>query len=484
MPTTSPTNEATRATRTSDSPSDDDACWEAGEEPFAITATGVATFKAEEEARKLRMQLKAAYKPPIVTFRFNVELFGYGDNKKKARTMLFFDVPHDHIAALEYTALVDFTDAHELVRQDLPSGGIAQLRFLLKRPGHIVEPAQDPLQALRPNSQPTRAAMLLLATVREFVLFVPQNTISHHQICSLQSAVIYNPSEVDEQKKHKEYVHWLGTLYGGKGGKVLDPRPAVDAGTPSESGDSTVPMSSPPGYKRVTQRGDPIPPSDEDDKVDDAAASAATPPPYVPNGADLSATANRSGRPGEKRPLDDQGFTDIDYRRRLGKGPRLASSGPPSPSGPLFTDDIAGPAYTDLHGAGLDRRSHVVLTSMLEQVLSGIQDLREENNTIKTQLSAIEASQRELHAQMADLHRQRTEKIRALETASAGLGKRCDEMDAEMQKRHDNLDRGLAQIEERVEGIEEQYSVVTSKITGQVRGALREALRGALGSVR
>ena len=67
---------------------------------------------------------------------------------------------------------------------------------------------------------------------------------------------------------------------------------------------------------------------------------------------------------------------------------------------------------------------------------------------------------------MADLHRQRTEKIRALETASAGLGKWCDDMDAEMQKRHDNLDRGLARIDERVEGIEEQYSVVTSKITG------------------
>lgn len=152
MPTTSPTNdEATRATRTSDSPSDDDARWEAGEEPFTITTTGVTTFKAEEEARKLRMQLKTAYKSPIVTFRFNVELFGYGDNKKKARTMLFFDVPHDHIAALECTALVDFTDAHELVRQDLPSGGVAQLRFCSNVPAILSSLSTTPCKPSGPT---------------------------------------------------------------------------------------------------------------------------------------------------------------------------------------------------------------------------------------------------------------------------------------------------------------------------------------------
>lgn len=148
--------------------------------------------------------------------------------------------------------------------------------------------------------------------------------------------------------------------------KAPDPRPAVDAGTPSESGDSTVPMSSPPGYKRVTQRGDPIPPSNEDhDEVDDAAASAVTPPPYVPEEADLTATADRSGaytyvlrsfdvtdgllcpvgRLGEKRPLDGQGFTDRDYRRRLGKGPRLASNSPPSP-GPDNDEMVLAQAST------------------------------------------------------------------------------------------------------------------------------------------
>lgn len=294
----SPTHDgATVATRTGDPPPEDDASPGARDGPFTVTATGFITFKAgeaEDKAQKLRVQLKATYRPPVVTLRFNVELFGYSHDRKKAKTTMFLDVPRDHIAALEHTALVGCSDARELARDDLPSGSISQLRFLLRSPGRIVKPVHNPLQAIRPNSQPTRAAIISLATAREFVLFVAHNTFSLPQIRSLQHAVT-RPSEAEAQKQHKEHVHWLGTLYGGAGGKVLDMRPTVDADTPSESGDSTVPISSPPGYKRVTRRGDPMPPSSEDLEEANDAAAAVTPPPYVPEDGDLHATTDKAG---------------------------------------------------------------------------------------------------------------------------------------------------------------------------------------------
>jgi hypothetical protein len=253
---------------------------------FHVAASGRDHDHNHERDREtLRMSFKACYDPPVVTFRFNVSVFGYGSGKKKEKTTLYFDVPRQHISLLEQADHVDTATVPELDRNEISKleGSITRVRFLLNRPGNLVQPIEE--RSLKPASQRTLASMTLLATAFEFAVFMPHTTLSQKQIQCLQQAVISSTTLDDQQQQEKEYGWWLKALYGGAGGQLLSANAATvsttaidsgDTSTASESGDSTVAMATPPAYKRS------MVPGDQDSAIVETTdeITAASPPSY------------------------------------------------------------------------------------------------------------------------------------------------------------------------------------------------------------
>lgn len=224
---------------------------------------------------KLCLSFKTCYSPPVTTFRFHVNIFGHDDAGKKEKTTLYFDVPPRHITSLEETYDVDTTELEPEDTQ-LLTGGVTRVRFLLKRPGNLVQPIHA--LSLKPASQRTFTAMTLLAAASEFVLFIPHTTLSKEHFRCLHQVVTSPTSRHDRQQQTKEHDWWLGALYGGAGGKLFNSSPvdSIDVSTDSESDESTIATATPPAYRR----------SGLDDE--DAAAAAASEPSNVPNADDAS----------------------------------------------------------------------------------------------------------------------------------------------------------------------------------------------------
>jgi hypothetical protein len=232
---------------------------------------------------KLRMSFKASYEPPIATFRLDANVFGRDDGGKKEKTTLYFDVPPHHISSLQHTHDVDTA---ELDQDDLQhfAGGVTRVRFLLKRPGHLVLPICD--LSLKPASQRVLASLKLLAATAEFVLYLPHTALSKHQLHLLEDAVTSPTSRHDRQQQDKEHQWWLGALYGGVGGRVytVADNDYDDDTTASESGDSTVATATPPAYRRAPDDEDAevgaAPEPDDACAADDLGGAVDSPPPY------------------------------------------------------------------------------------------------------------------------------------------------------------------------------------------------------------
>lgn len=245
----------------------------------------------ETGRQKMRMGFQVCYRPPVVTFRFNINVFGYELGGQKVKTTLYFDIPRHYISSLEYIYHVDTATAPELDQDDMQQlvGGAMRVLFRLRRPGNLIAPPQE--YNLKPASQHVLASMTLWATVLEFALFIPRTTLSKDQLQCLQQAVT-SSTLWDQEQQDKEHDWWLAALYGGIGGRLLNPHPAIaspaiesnDASTASESGESTVATATPPAYRRSATPNDqgatPATPNVAITSEWDDWVAAASPPPY------------------------------------------------------------------------------------------------------------------------------------------------------------------------------------------------------------
>jgi hypothetical protein len=245
----------------------------------------------EKSRQKIRLGFHVCYKPPVVTFRFNINVFGHETGGQKVKTTLYFDIPRHYISSLEHIYHVDTATAPELDQDDIQQlvGGVTRVQFRLHRPGNLVAHPQE--YTLKPASQHVLASMTLWATALEFTVLIPRTTLSKDQLQCLHQAVI-STTLCDEQQQDKEHDWWLAALYGGIGGRLLSPHPAIansasdsnDVTTASESGESTVAATTPPAYRRWAA------PDDQDataaepniastSELDDGIPTA-SPPPY------------------------------------------------------------------------------------------------------------------------------------------------------------------------------------------------------------
>lgn len=500
-------------------PTKDDTCRVAViNEPFCKEAsTVVLAFKLadhESDRQTLRMGFKACYKPPVVTFRFNVKVFGYG--KKKDKTTVYFDVPRQHISSLEQSDHVDITTVPELYRDNIPKlvGGITRVRFLLKRPGNLIQPIGE--QSLKPASQRILASMTLLAEALEFVLFMPHTTLSKEQIQCLKQAVSSPTSSDDQQQQEKEHNWWLKALYGGAGGKLLNTHTTTvsptaidsnDISTASESGDSTIATDTPPAYKRSavpTDHGsigaetyDLATAADLGDEI-----ATPSPPPYKslePTDGDPASAAEMTG----KRLRDCEGLNARISRRRLGSESR------PADGEQSYSEGILG-------ASKLKRQQDVdtclpypvtLFVSKLNEILRRTQHLEEENGVLKAELSIMRKSQHQMNAkveEMIDRDHKYVKRIQDLENESAALatqinnlrqshddmGERqtdlenCqtdfEERQAELLERQTELEEDQAELNVRQEKTEEKCDTIDVEIMDQVHTAVRNRLIGAL----
>ncbi|KAK7910553.1 hypothetical protein PG985_013034 [Apiospora marii] len=406
----------------------------------------------EEDTRhKLRMSFKASYKPPIVTFRFSVNVFGHDEGGKKEKTTLYFDVPPHHISSLEQTHHVDTA---ELGHDDLAqfSGGVTRVRFLLQRPGHLVQPARD--LTLKPASQRTLASMALLASVSEFVLFMPHTTLSKEQFRCLEEAVTSPVSRHDLQLQDKEHDWWLGALYGGVGGRLFNKETSVhdDDSTASESGDSTIATATPPAYRSAPD-GDAA--AGEPGNV---TGDADSPPPYDQLESEDGAPTDRKGM----LLLSLRCDWDIDILPGKQPGKRLRDS--PDPDIRLYRRRLVSPPV-DGASEKLESNPVALVLSKLEQVLMKAEATEEENRSLRAELAAMRQRQDRLE-EMVRRHDRRTQDLEA--------------EGAELDTRVDGLEERQAELEDRQGRMEDKCDSIEMEISDQVHSALRERLLGAL----
>ncbi|KAK8030298.1 hypothetical protein PG990_000032 [Apiospora arundinis] len=451
--------------------------------------TVVVTFKSEDDGRdqnnhdqrqdhsaddderrdghKLRLGFKACHSPPITTFRFHVNIFGHDDTGKKEKTTLYFDIPPHHVASLEATFDVEKTelDADGI---EYFTGGVTRVRFQLKRPGNLVQPVRD--LSLKPASQRTFTSMALLADTLDFVLFMPHTTLSKEQFRCLHQTVTSPTPRHDRQERIKEHKWWLGALYGGAGGKLVNASPVDDndVSTASESGESTIATATPPAYRRSSLDDDEAAataPNKEPTTND--ASTADCPPPYdLPKSeAGNSAPADDiKGKQPRKRLRDSEDLDVRLYRRRLFSPPRPLDGGQ-SPSD-LFADTSCFEKLDQL------RHPVAVVLSKLEQVLKRAQETEEENRTLRAELAAMRERQDALNARLEeviDQNRQHVKRTEDLETESADLDSRV----LQLEERH-------GELEDRQGKTEEKCDTIEIEITDQVHSALRDRLIGAL----
>ncbi|KAK8017899.1 hypothetical protein PG993_014225 [Apiospora rasikravindrae] len=391
----------------------------------------------DEHPHRLRMSFKAAYNLPIVTFRFHVNVFGHDDSGKKEKTTLYFDVPPHHISSLEHTHHVDTA---ELAQEDLEhfSGGLTRVRFLLKRPGNLVQPVRD--LTLKPGSQRIFASLTSLAAALDFDLFVPHTTLSKEQLRRLEQAVASPISRHDLQEQHKERDWWLGALYGGVGGRLFDP---ADDSTDSEC-ESTIATATPPAYRRAV------------DAVDDAADDADSPPPYDQLESEAA------------DPADIKGSCSCFWVKYLltfaGKqrGKRLRDS--PDPDVRLHRRRTCSPPVAGACLEKLESNPVALVLSKLEQVLK-------ENKSLRAELLAM----RHRQDQLEDMIRRgakeehRDKRTQTLEADAADLDTRVS-----------SLEERQAELEDRQGKTEDKCDTIEVEIADQVHSALRERLIGAL----
>ncbi|KAK6855531.1 hypothetical protein PG995_007682 [Apiospora arundinis] len=429
--------------------------------------TVVVTFKSEDDGRdqnnhdqrqdhsaddderrdgyKLRLGFKACHSPPITTFRFHVNIFGHDDAGKKEKTTLYFDIPPHHVADIRRRKT-------ELDADDIEyfTGGVTRVRFQLKRPGNLVQPVRD--LSLKPASQRTFTSMTLLADTLDFVLFMPHTTLSKEQFRCLHQTITSPTPRHDRQERIKEHKWWLGALYGGAGGKLVNASPVDDndVSTASESGESTIATATPPAYRRLS--------------LDDDEA-AATAPNKEPTTDDAStADYDIKGKQPRKRLRDSEDLDVRLYRRRLFSPPRPLD-GEQSPSD-LFADTSCFEKLDQL------RHPVAVVLSKLEQVLKRAQDTEEENRTLRAELAAMWERQDALNARLEeviDQNRQHVKRTEDLETESADLDNRVLQ-----------LEERQGELEDRQGKTEEKCDTIEIEITDQVHSALRDRLIGAL----
>ncbi|KAK8041627.1 hypothetical protein PG994_014634 [Apiospora phragmitis] len=412
---------------------------------------------AEGTRYKLRMAFKANYQPPIVTLRFHVNIFGHDDDGKKEKTTLYFDVPPHHISSLAQTHHIDTTEMDQDELQHF-AGGVTRVRFLLQRPGNLVQPVRD--LALKPASQRTLASMISLAAVLDFVLFMPQNTLSKDQFRCLEQAVTSPTSRHDLQQRNKERDWWLGALYGGVGGKLVDVAAVDDDSTASDSGDSTIATATPPAYRRSApdeegsdadasdaEDGDAADDEDASDAADAVAADdldADSPPPYDQldsDAGDAAAVDMKGKQPGKR--LRDSPDPDVQlYRRRLFSPIAEASCCEKLESNPV-----------------------ALVLSKLEQVLQKAQATEEENKSLRAELSAM----RQRQDQLEDMVRRHDKRTQDLEVEGADLDSRVN-----------GLEERQAELEECQGKTEDKCDAFEVDIADQVHSALRDRLIGAL----
>lgn len=484
------------------SPAKEDADRDAGRnEPFRKeAANAVVVFETgagdtnhddehENSRQKLRMAFKTCYDPPVVTFRFNVSVFSHGSGKKRKKTTLYFDVPRHHISSLEQTNHIDMTTASEL-DSDVVSqlvGGITRIRFLLNRPGNLIQPIEE--LSLKPASQRTLQSMALLATVLDFAIFMPHTTLSKEQFQSLQQAITSPISFDDQQKQEKEYDWWLGALYGGAGSKQLNKCAATvgspgvqcnDASTASESGDSTVATATPPAYKRLEVPNDRSPdftrasnritasgPSDE--------FVTASPPPY-------QTLEHKDGEPGPaaetpKKRLRESAQIDVKpSRRRMGSEPLLTSDGQ------IHRKSMAEDLNIEKYQGVNPHLSNAVtmFLSKFNEVFRRTRDLEEENRTLKAELCLMRESQNQINAELRDMrdgnHEHVEKRIQDLEDKSADVETQI----TDLRQCHDTIEERQVELEERQEKMEEKHDNIEVEIIDQVHTALKNRLIDAL----
>ncbi|KAK7965724.1 uncharacterized protein PG986_000001 [Apiospora aurea] len=397
---------------------------------------------ADDDRHKLRMSFKASYSFPVVTFRFHVNVFGHDDSGKKERTTLYFDVPPHHISSLEQTRHVDTA---ELDQDDLRyfPGGLTRVRFLLKRPGNLVQPVRE--LTLKSASQQTFASMASLAAALDFDLFMPHTTLSKEQFRCLEHAVTSPICRHHLQEQQKERDWWLGALYGGVGGRLFNP----DDSTDSEC-ESTIATATPPAYRRSVEDaadGDIADAAGESD--DDGDLDADSPPPYDQLDSEAGDPADTKGKQRGKR-LRDSPDPDVRlYRRRV------------------FSPPVAGASCLEK----LESNPVALVLSKLEQVLKKAQDTEEENRSLRAELSAMRQRQDQLEDMVRRQQRQDQldKRTQTLEVDAADLDTRVNA-----------LEERQAELEDRQGKTEDKCDAIEVEIADHVHSALRERLIGGL----
>lgn len=170
--------------------------------------------------------------------------------KSLDNTYLYFHIPPDHVASLEWT--VD-SDAPGLVRQKL-NGSVTCLRFCLRTPGQLVVPAQEALRPKKPATARAIEALSSLAVVDALSVHVEHTVLSKQRLELLDAAVKSGSSSPPARLLD------LRSLYNGKGGKYLGlPVDENAISTASEDAASIGAVDSPPLYDEAGP-GPPMPP--------------------------------------------------------------------------------------------------------------------------------------------------------------------------------------------------------------------------------
>ena len=195
-------------------------------ESFRCKAVSSVAFKAAADhngthTTVLKMTFEATYKPPIMTFRFNINVAGLR-NGEKVQTRLYMDIPTDHILSLEQVNNVHAITTPEIGPCHAPtlSNGDMCVLFVLRSPATVVSPPGE--FAYKPASMSTLSNVLLLAAAREFALYLPHKALSNEKLECLRQGVLSTASSFEKEAQKKEHDRWRRALYGGTGGRVAD----------------------------------------------------------------------------------------------------------------------------------------------------------------------------------------------------------------------------------------------------------------------
>ena len=409
-----------------------------------------------KNTQRIQTSFQVVYKPPAVTFRLQTHVFSKGPGGQEAKMSLYFDLPSHYVSSLAYTYSVDTVGTPELGQHPL-GGAVTRLQFRLRRPGHFVTPLSEDYN-LKASSQRVFDSMAALATVPEFALFVPRKLLTKYKLRSLQEAVASWTTLTRREAEDKAQLLWMGSLYGGAGGRVAAsresefsiaaaraPRPlnSHEETTASEFGESTIATPTPPAYRRSMTPAEEDAAAAEFDhiaallKTEDAPAAPACLPPY-----DLTqseGTDNHSpvaGRSGLSEKLDG---------KRAAKRVRRDS------------EDTA-----DSH---LGQPHLAVLIAKVDQVLGRNQELEHENKMLQAQLAVVMS------------------RTRALEEKHARLAQSHEELEANydyLVECHEDLEERHEELVERQARLDERCDTIDVDIADHVHSALRERLVSAL----